>query len=62
MNTYSINIGMERSSQIPWQDDCYMVLKSTPKPGNHKKMEGKTQHTHTHTLTQSCSVVVIINI
>ncbi|XP_058250411.1 NLR family CARD domain-containing protein 3 isoform X2 [Hemibagrus wyckioides] len=39
MNTYSIYTGMERTSQIPWQDDCYMVLKSTPKSGNRKKME-----------------------
>ncbi|XP_027016817.2 NLR family CARD domain-containing protein 3 [Tachysurus fulvidraco] len=39
MNTYGKYTGMERTSQIPWQDDCYMVLKSTPKSGNRKKME-----------------------
>ncbi|TSL82525.1 NLR family CARD domain-containing protein 3 [Bagarius yarrelli] len=39
MNSYSLYTGMERSSQIPWQDDCYMVLKSTPKSGVRKKME-----------------------
>ncbi|XP_017326803.1 NLR family CARD domain-containing protein 3 [Ictalurus punctatus] len=39
MNTYSMYTGMERNSQIPWQDDCYMILKSTPKSGTRKKMD-----------------------
>ncbi|KAI5624163.1 NLR family CARD domain-containing protein 3, partial [Silurus asotus] len=30
---------MERTSQIPWQDDCYMVLKSTPKSATRRQME-----------------------
>uniref|UniRef100_A0AAR2IHC0 NACHT domain-containing protein n=1 Tax=Pygocentrus nattereri TaxID=42514 RepID=A0AAR2IHC0_PYGNA len=35
-NTYSIHSGMERNLQIPWQEDCYMDLKSTsPKSETH---------------------------
>lgn len=64
MNTYRIYTGMERSSQIPWQDDCYMVLKSTPKAGARKKMEGKNAlavsltNTYAHTL-RSINFIVL---
>uniref|UniRef100_A0A8B9L5N0 NLR family, CARD domain containing 3 n=1 Tax=Astyanax mexicanus TaxID=7994 RepID=A0A8B9L5N0_ASTMX len=56
--------GMERNLQIPWQEDCYMDLKSTsPKSETRKKMEdGGWLHKHQKSLQRFVSASVLVDV
>ncbi|XP_049336049.1 NLR family CARD domain-containing protein 3 [Astyanax mexicanus] len=55
---------MERNLQIPWQEDCYMDLKSTsPKSETRKKMEdGGWLHKHQKSLQRFVSASVLVDV